>query len=111
MLSAVAPRVASILPATHAMHSPAPASVLYFPTAHAEHVPPFAPEYPVLHMHAVEDTLPVSEIELDGQAAHSLAPSAGEYDPAWHSAHASLLRMDLNVPAAHTPHPPEPDAP
>ena len=70
MLSAVAPRVASILPATHAMHSPAPASVLYFPTAHAEHVPPFAPEYPVLHMHAVEDTLPVSEIELDGQDAH-----------------------------------------
>ena len=74
MLSAVAPRVASILPATHAMHSPAPASVLYFPTAHAEHDPPFAPEYPALHMHAVEDALPVSEIELDGQDAHSLAP-------------------------------------
>ena len=74
MPSAVAPRVASILPATHAVHSPAPASVLYFPTAHAEHDPPFAPEYPALHMHAVEDTLPVSEIELDGQAAHSLAP-------------------------------------
>ena len=74
MLSAVAPRDASILPATHAMHSPAPATVLYFPTAHAEHVPPFAPEYPALHMHAVEDALPVSEIELDGQDAHSLAP-------------------------------------
>ena len=75
------------------------------------HVPAAVPEYPALHMHAVDDALPVSEIEFDGHVTHELAPSEDEYDPAGHIPQASLLRVALNVPVWQIAHVPGADAP
>jgi hypothetical protein len=62
-------------------------------------------------MHAVDDALPVSEIEFDGHVTHKLAPAVDEYEPAGHTPQASLLRVALNVPVWQIAHVPEADAP
>ena len=98
-------------PAQHERQVDAPVDgdAEYVPAAHPVHA--LAPEeafleYPALHMHAVDDELPVSEIEFDGHVKHELAPSEDEYDPAGQLEQASSPDEVLKVPALHAEHEP-----
>ena len=70
--AADAPMAAENVPAPQ--HVPVPVTVLYFPPAHAMHVPPFSPSYPALHAHWVETVLACAEFEPTGQAVHNAVP-------------------------------------
>ena len=59
-------------------------------------------------MHAVDDALPVSEIEFDGHVTHKLAPAVDEYEPAWHSLQPSEPDAAVYFPAEHVSQEPEP---
>ena len=74
VLSATAPVDAENLLAAQSEHVPVPVTVLYFPPAHAMHVPPFSPSYPALHAHWVETVLACAEFEPTGQAVHNAVP-------------------------------------
>jgi hypothetical protein len=65
---AVAPRVTEYVPAPQSVHVALPMTVLYFPAAHAEHVPPFGPEYPVLQTQLCTPVLAAGEFVCTGHA-------------------------------------------
>ena len=44
-----------------------PRLALYVPAKHCKHVPPSAPVYPALQIHAVMAVLPAGEFEFAGQ--------------------------------------------
>jgi len=51
--SLVAARVVENFPVPHKVHAAAPVSILYVPAIHPEHVAPFCPVYPELHVQAL----------------------------------------------------------
>jgi len=58
-----------------------PVPVLYVPTAHPTHGPPFAPFHPALH---IQETLLVLELGEKEFAGHSTQPREPKYVPARH---------------------------
>ena len=60
------------------------------PVAHNwQSSPPSGPVAPASQRQAVEDILPLAEVECEGHAMHDVAPPADEYVPASHSKHVS----------------------
>ena len=55
----VAPGVVRYVPAPHLTHSEASAILLYFPSTHAVHAPPFGPVYPGLQRQLLWTLLPI----------------------------------------------------
>jgi len=53
VLATEAPVAAEYLPAPQEAHSRVPVATLYLPAAHAVHVPPLGPVYPVLQTHTL----------------------------------------------------------
>jgi ABC-type cobalt transport system substrate-binding protein len=101
--------VVEYVPAPQSVHAAAPVDVLYFPAAHAVHVPPSGPVEPVLQVQLVEAALPASELESDGQALHVVLAAAFtvvEYVPAPQSVHAAAPVDVLYFPATHAVHVP-----
>ena len=69
------------------MHDSDPASALYFPETHSEHVPPSGPEEPALQVQAVAMRLPTGELESDGHVSHVAAPGRVLKVPALQDVH------------------------
>jgi hypothetical protein len=89
-LASVAPVVVRYLPAPQSMHASDPVTTLYFPTAQAVQVPPFAPVNPTLQIQATEAMLPPGDDESDGQLVQvppPVAPTTAEYELAPQSMH------------------------
>ncbi len=61
-----APTVVEYLPAAQLVHAAEPVTLLYVPAAHAEHVPPLGPEYPVLQTQLCTLVLAVGEFVYAG---------------------------------------------
>jgi hypothetical protein len=85
VLAVEAPVAVRYFPAPQSVHAAEPSNSLYFPAAHAEHVPPSAPVYPALHRQLLESPLPRTEIECSGQVLQGAEPELGLYFPATHS--------------------------
>ncbi len=107
MPAAVAP--VEYVPAPQSLHPPAPTTALYFPAAHAMHVPPLGPVCPRAQRQAETAVCPVADVtEFSGQVAHELsaaAPVDAEYLPAAHvtqSDDSSLPAVVRYVPAAQS---------
>ena len=60
------------VPALQWMQIALPFVILYLPASHAEHVPPSAPVYPILHLHCVESELLTGEFEFSGQLTQAV---------------------------------------
>ena len=120
----VAPTNTEYVPGGHAVHDAAPVA-LYFPAAHAVHVPPSGPVQPATHVHAPRVVLSAGERVLSGhaeqftvppheyvsatQAPHVLlvrAPAMLECLPGTHAVHSADPGSALCVPAAHNTHVP-----
>lgn len=71
-----APAVPENVPATQAAQDAFPAAILYVPARHCVQLPPFAPEKPVLQVHAESAELEMGEFELAGHARHVVATVA-----------------------------------
>ena len=98
------------------MHVWDPASALYFPATHSEHVSPSYPDEPALQAQAVETELPAREWEFAGHAKHtetSFAPTDAEYVPTSQSKHGADPASGVYFPATHSEHAPpsSPDEP
>jgi hypothetical protein len=81
-LATVAPVVVRYLPALQSVHPALPVTILYFPAAQAEHVPPFGPVNPRLQTQLLNAVEPLTDCELLGQALQVLlaeAPTVVEY--------------------------------
>ena len=66
------------------VHTALPVVDLYFPVTHAEHVPPFAPVYPTMHVQAATAELGLGELEFVGhvkQVPMCVAANVAEYVP------------------------------
>jgi hypothetical protein len=64
------------------VHPPLPVTILYFPAAQAEHVPPFGPVNPRLQTQLLNAVEPLTDCELLGQSLQVLlaeAPTVVEY--------------------------------
>ena len=72
----VAAVAAEYVPTGHLSHEASPTVVLYRPATHAVHVPPFDPEYPMLHWHAVITELPSGDCALGSQSRQKVAEVA-----------------------------------
>jgi hypothetical protein len=69
--------------AAQSVHVAEPVTVLYFPAAHAAHVPPFGPEYPKLQRQEPILVCDKSACpEFDVQLVHAAEPVAVLYFPA-----------------------------
>jgi hypothetical protein len=82
MTSEFAPIVAEYLPALQSVHPALPVTILYFPAAQAEHVPPLGPVKPRLQTQLLDAVEPLTDCELLGQAIQVLlarAPTTVEY--------------------------------
>jgi hypothetical protein len=82
MTSEFAPIVGEYLPALQSVHPALPVTILYFPAAQAEHVPPFGPVKPRLQTQLLNAVEPLTDCELLGQEIQLLlatAPTLGEY--------------------------------
>ncbi len=89
------------------MHAAGPVNTLYFPAAHAEHVPPFLPVDPALQVHIASDPLPAGELEFDGQALHVELPAYPPvYLPSVQSEQGAFPVNSLYFPTAQTAHGP-----
>ena len=81
VLATVAAGVPEYVAFPHCVHAAVPDVVLYSPCLQAVHVPPFEPENPGLHAHAVFMMLVIGDELSSGQAVHvelAVAPSAAE---------------------------------
>ncbi len=118
----VAPVAVKNLPTLQSVHPILPVTILYFPAAQAEHVPPFGPVNPRLQTQLLNAVEPLTDCELLGQALQVLlaeaptvveyvwtpqfkqllaemAPVTVEYLPATQSSHAVLAKpATLHVP-------------
>jgi len=104
-----APMLVEYLPAPQSVHATEPVVVLYFPAAHAKHVPPSGPVNPRLQTQSVSASLPMTDCELEGQLRQVLAvvaPVVVEYLPAMQSEHSSKFKPVLYFPATHAMHDP-----
>ena len=111
-----APTDAEYVPLSQSMQTSNPASALYFPATHSEHMPPSGPVEPALHVQTVETELPSRESEFVGHLKHVegwLAPIDAEYVPIPQSTHAWDPASALYFPARHNEHvsPSSPDEP
>ncbi len=108
MPAAVAPVLIEYMPAPQSLHPTAPTTALYFPAAHAAHVPPSGPVCPRAQRQAETAVCPVADVtEFAGQVDHELsaaAPVDAEYLPAAQSVHAAEPVAALNFPAPHAVH-------
>ena len=89
------------------MQAAVPFALLYFPTAHNAHAPPFGPVAPTLHTHAPRTALEAGEMEYSGQFRHApvpVAPIVVEYVFAPQSTQLSFPVVFLYLPAAHSTH-------
>ena len=89
------------------MHADAPVKSLYVPAMHGAHVPPSGPEYPALHLQAVNAALCPGEVAFPGQVIHvesDVAPTVEEYVPAEQLLHAPTPGEFLYCPAKHGVH-------
>ena len=126
-LASIAPVVVRYLPASQSVHAILPATILYFPVAHATQGPPFGPVNPMLQMQATKALLPLPETEPEGQFRHvdeftaptvveyvfwshssqsdsSKAPTASEYLPATQLLHCIKPNSTLNFPSTQVVH-------
>jgi len=93
------------VPATQAVHAAGPGSALKVPLAHAEHVPPFSPLHPALHLQSIGLLLPSGEFESDGhpwQVAAAIAPPTLEKWSGEQLVHAASPDSGLYLPAMHS---------
>jgi len=86
LLAPVTPEYVPVRQLTHALE---PATVLYFPASHAEHWPPFGPEYPALQAQSVCDPLDAPAREFSGHRLQLGLPS-GDHSPGAHAKHVSF---------------------
>ena len=80
----LAPSAAEYVSTPQSVHATLPLLVLYLPATHAAQTPPFAPVYPMLHVHATITELEAGESESTGhviQVDDVFAPSTPEYFP------------------------------
>ena len=106
MLAREAPSTAEFVPVTQSVHVAVPVTVLYFPPAHAVHVPPSGPVCPDAHLQSAGASLAVVLIELLGQLEHELsvtAPVDAEYLPAPQFVH--VLATEAPVLVEYLPAP------
>jgi hypothetical protein len=59
----LAPSSVEYVSTSQPVHRSLPLFVLYLPATHAAQTPPFAPVYPMLHVHATLTELEVGELE------------------------------------------------
>ncbi len=103
----LAPTTAEYVAIPQSVHVALPALVLYFPATQAEHVAPFAPVKPALHIHAPLAELDTCEVEFVGHAKHTdnvLAARVAEKVTTPQSVHATLPLVVLYLPATHPEH-------
>ena len=103
----LAPTSAEYVDIPQSVHVALPALVLYFPATQAEHVAPFAPVKPALHIHAPLAELDTCEVEFVGHAKHTdnvLAARVAEKVATPQSVHATLPLVVLYLPATHPEH-------
>jgi hypothetical protein len=111
--SVVAAKTTENVPAPQSVHATEPELVLYFPAAHAAHVPPLGPVYPRLQTQLVSADDPAVDCVSAGHARQALsvtAPVVARYLPAPQSVHATEPVLVLNFPAPHATQSP-PSAP
>ena len=87
-----APMPDEYLPPWHKMQGNEPFTSLYDPAAHAVHVPPSEPVWPILQAQLVTSKLPRPEFASAGhamQAAFEVSPVPGEYVPSLQRVHAA----------------------
>lgn len=87
------------------MHVSDPASTLYFPTTHLEHVPPLGPDDPALHVHLDRALLAAGAFEFGGHARHrdsDVASNTVEYLPASHAIQARERAMQFKLSGGHS---------
>jgi len=104
-LALVAPVADEYLPAPQSVHDGVPVTVLYFPGAHALHVAPLAPVYPLLQAQLVAAGAPLGECEFAGQRPHVLSavwPTAAEYFPAPQAVQATTPHAAEYFPASQS---------
>ena len=77
----VAPTATEYVPALQSVQTAAPASTLYFPATHSEHVPPEGPVEPGLQMQSIFSLLASDPWEFVGHSLHKfeVAPTSVEY--------------------------------
>jgi hypothetical protein len=112
--ASVAPTVVEYVPAAQLSQTALPLVVLYFPTTHAVHGPPFGPEKPTLQVQAASSEPARGELEAVGhatQVAAAEAPVVAKYVPAKQLAHAALPVAVLYLPATQAVHGPDPSGP
>ena len=111
VVATVAARFEEYVPGPQSVHATEPVALLYFPVAHAEHMPS-GPVYPALHggkMHAALAVLAAGEFVPTRQPTHvvtAVAPVVAEYVPAAQSVHVALPVTILYLPAEHGEHMP-----
>jgi hypothetical protein len=91
--AAVAADVAEYVPTPQDVHPALPLAILYVPTPHGEHVPPFGPVYPGLQVQAATAILKLGELELPGhvtQVDAAVAADVAEYVPTAQGVHPAL---------------------
>jgi hypothetical protein len=105
----VAAKTTENVPAPQSVHATEPEPVLYFPAAHAAHVPPLGPVYPRLQTQLVSVDDPAIDCVSAGHARQALsatAPVVVRYLPAPQSVHATEPVVVLYLPAAQAEHVP-----
>jgi hypothetical protein len=79
VLATVAPVVVEYVPAPQSVHATEPDPVLYFPAAHAAHVPPSGPVNQRLQTQLVSAVDPTVDWVFVGQLVHASVPVLGLY--------------------------------
>jgi len=91
-------RSGEYMPTPHAVHAKFPLDVLNVPAGHSEHILPFSPWYPGLHLHALSLTDEATDCELVRQCDFELSMPR-QKKSAVQELHAEFARK---VPAIHT---------
>lgn len=99
------PTVVEKVPAAQSVQATLPPLVLYFPATHAEHVPPFAPVNPALHVQESRAGLEAGAFAFEGQFKQ-VDKALVEYFPLEQFEQAVVPLTFLNLPAMHAVHVP-----
>ena len=98
VITTEAPVVVRYFPAAQLVHSTEPIASLYFPAAHAAHVPPSSPVCPVWQRQLFKWILPLRDCEFGGHEMHVSAveaPAVVEYV----LASQSMQKLEIKAPA------------
>ena len=92
----------------HGEHDADPASALYFPATHSEHVSPSRPVEPALQVQSVSSVLASGAWAFAGHPWHTsaVAPTSVEYCPAAQLLQTASPAAILYFPATHLTHEP-----